>query len=102
MEYLKKEDYNAIKDLIDEFIGDTVLGNHLFKAIKVYFKQKDAKVVYTPNKSINGQKDYEFIQTTDSSKLQRMDEEAEKAMLKYNNKLKEQLNGITKSKKKTN
>ena len=102
MEYLKKEDYKAIKSLIDEFIGDTILGNHLFKAIKVQFKQKDSVIVSIPNKAMNGEKDYKYGLKENYLKVAQMEKDAEKALSKYTNRLKEQLNGITKSKKKTN
>ena len=50
MEYIKNEDLEAIGSIIEEFEGDTMLGKHMFKAVKAYFKQKNkqAKVIYAP------------------------------------------------------
>ena len=45
MEHISKEDLNAIHSIIEEFEGDTVIGKHMFKAIKAYFKQKEVKVI---------------------------------------------------------
>ena len=102
MEYIKDTDLNAIKSIIDEFEGETVLGKHMFKAIKAYFKQKDSesRVIYTSNIK-EPKKSYSSHNTV--NKLQEMLNEAENVLHKNFLKLKKRkTNGITKSKKKAN
>ena len=36
MEYLNEKDYDKIKSLIIDFVGDTLLGNNIYKAVKGY------------------------------------------------------------------
>lgn len=100
MEYIKQSDLDAIKSIIDEFEGETILGKHMFKAIKAYFKQKDREtmVVYTPNEKTPTTS---YSQVTHKSKIDEMIEEADKALKKYNLKLRKQRgkNGKTKIQK---
>ena len=103
MEYIKEDDLNAIKAIIEEFEGETVLGKHMFKAIKAYFKQKErsAKVIYTPvvktpKKSNSG--------LLHENRIEKIFEDADVALHKYWLKLskKGKTNGTTKTKKKAN
>jgi cell division GTPase FtsZ len=102
MEYLEENDYNQIKEIIDEFVGDTILGNHLFKAIKIYFKQKSKLVVPAATKKETFEKQYKFNELSISSNIKKLEKDADEALLNYNKKLRKQINGFTKSKKKTN
>ena len=100
MEYLNKDDYSHIKDIIDEFIGDTVLGNHLFKAIKVHFKRKEKTIIIQPIE----EKEEILKKSTvypNAANLQKMRVEADEALLRFNKNLRRK-NGATKSKKKAN
>jgi hypothetical protein len=106
MEYIKDSDLNAIKNIIDEFEGETVLGKHMFKAIKAYFKQKDSesRVIYT---SSIKQPEKSYSSHSTISKLQQMLDDAETVLHKNFLKLtkKGKNNGskkVAKSKKKAN
>jgi hypothetical protein len=101
MEYIKDTDLNAIKNIIDEFEGETVLGKHMFKAIKAYFKQKDSesRVVYAPS-TIKPETSYS---SNSNKKIEEMLDKAEDVLHKNFLKLKKRkTNGIAKSKKKAN
>jgi predicted component of viral defense system (DUF524 family) len=104
MEYIKNEDLEAIGSIIEEFEGDTMLGKHMFKAVKAYFKQKNkqSKVIYTSE--IKTPKTKDDINISHSSNLERVLQDADKALHKYylNLSKKGKSNGTTKSKKKTN
>ena len=99
MEYLNKDDYSHIKDIIDEFIGDTVLGNHLFKAIRVHFKRKEREIAKPKaiDIEINNFKPSKF----NSKSIHEMSKEADEALLRFNKKLRRK-NVVAKGKKKTN
>ena len=75
-------DYDAIKEIIDDIIGDTHQGILLLKAIKAYFKQKETIKVVKYNQAIKSPKFSVFKKSnTDHYK------DAEKAMDKYTKKL---------------
>ena len=101
MEYLKDEDYAHIKDTIDEFLGDTVMGNHLFKAIKVYFKRKDRES--DKPKEFRGEffKKATVYPSAENARVNEMLKGADEALEKFNKKLRRS-NASTKGKKKTN
>ena len=100
---MTSEDLNAIENIILEFEGETVLGKHMFKAIKAYFKQKEVKVI---PKVVYAE--YEQKTTTSSliSKnafnniIKKADDVLYKNFLKISKKGK--LNGNAKGKKKAN
>lgn len=96
MEYLKKADYTNIKKIIEGFVGSTMLGNNIFKALKVYFKQKDIELIKTYAKKEYLDNQPIHINHSDEIKINLMKKEADEALLNYNNKLKEQINGIKK------
>jgi|TARA_R110002012_G_scaffold179021_2_gene344444 hypothetical protein len=98
---MENEDLNAIKAIILEFEGETVLGKHMFKAIKAYFKQKKEKTVL----------DHTYVSTvhksslssnTDRGNIDKILQGADIALKKYGEKLRKKRgkNVITKSKKK--
>ena len=103
MEHISKEDLNAIHSIIEEFEGDTVIGKHMFKAIKAYFKQKEVKVI---PKIVY--REYEQKTTTSNlisrnafdDMLKKADDVLYKNFLKISKKGK--LNGNANSKKKAN
>lgn len=103
MEHINEEDLNAINSIIEEFEGNTILGKHMFKAIKAYFRQKDRKttIVYAPIEKTSKISD---SNTCDNYQVQRIvagaDEVLHKNYLKLSKKGKS--NGVTKSKKKAN
>jgi hypothetical protein len=99
LEYLKKEDYTHIKDTIDEFLGDTVMGNHLYKAIKVYFKRKNREIP-KPRKIKEGIFEKNTVYPN-AAKVENILKEANEALLKHERKLRRN-NVPTKSKKKAN
>ena len=91
------EDLNTIEEIINEFEGETVLGKHMFKAIKAYYKQQNKKmaVVYTP---INKPPNIAF--KTQSNQIKEMSREADEALLRFNKKLRKRgKNGTKKTKK---
>lgn len=97
MEYLTEDDLNHIKDAIDEFIGDTVSGKHLFKAIKVHFKRKDRQ----ERKVIEKRRDFKINTAYPNARIQRIIQQADEALLRFNQKLRSE-NAVIKSKKKAN
>jgi chromosomal replication initiation ATPase DnaA len=55
MEYIKNDDLEAIGSIIEEFEGDTILGKHMFKAVKAYFRQKEkeTRFIYTSTEKVS-------------------------------------------------
>ena len=53
---MSRDDYEAIKKIIDDIVGDTQQGNVLLKAIKGYFSQKETVTIVkdTPGKNSGG------------------------------------------------
>ena len=100
MEYLDKEDYSTLKEIIDDFIGDTMLGNHLFKAIKVHFKGKE-RTVKNKAEAKAREEMFKKVSAYPNANIKAMSEEADKALLRFNKKLRRK-NGTSKSKKKAN
>ena len=103
MEHISKEDLNAIHSIIEEFEGDTVLGKHMFKAIKAYFKQKSRVTMVTYAKEEKKLKSFSSkLITKDkvSDILKGADEVLHRNFLKLRKKGK--LNGNATSKKKAN
>tara|TARA_R100000781_G_C4036164_1_gene112325 strand:+ start:427 stop:720 length:294 start_codon:yes stop_codon:yes gene_type:complete len=94
-----KEDINAINIIIDEFEGNTIIGNHIKKAIKGYFKQKKEKIIVTPIQPINVGKHAIF-----NKKIEAMKSEADEALLRFNKRIRKQgeKNGRKKTAKKKN
>ena len=77
------EDYNKIKDLIDDIVGvETIQGNNLKKAIKNYFETKPKKFKLVNENGVS--KSYS------SANISRFKEDADKAMQKYTAKLKKE------------
>ena len=104
MEYIKDDDLEAIGSIIEEFEGDTILGKHMFKAVKAYFKQKNkqAKVIYAPE--IKEPKTKDSINVPCNSNLERVLKGADEALNRYYLKLskKGKKNVNAESKKKAN
>ena len=100
MEYLNEKDYNKIKSLIIDFVGDTLLGNNIYKAIKGYLEEKNVTIDETLIKGKSAENDYKFTFKAGFDK--KLGEEANQALLNYNKKLREQLDEFAKSKKKAN
>ena len=101
MEYLKDEDYAHIKDTIDEFLGDTVMGNHLFKAIKVYFKRKDRESNKPKEFREELFKKPAVYANGTNERVDKILQGANEALEKFNKKLRRK-NATTKGKKKAN
>ena len=79
---MSRGDYEAIKKIIDEIVGDTHQGNVLLKAIKGYFKQKESIKVVKQEKEIKAPEiKYVSIERNNIGK------EAEEAMKRYTEKL---------------
>ena len=49
---MSRADYDAIKVIINDIIGDTQQGNILLKAIKGYFSQKESQPIVSYGKGI--------------------------------------------------
>jgi len=70
------EDYNKIKELVDDIIGiDTKQGEILKLAIKNYFETKPKKYTPTVYKTVNSM--------FSSNRVAKMTAEADKALKKY-------------------
>jgi len=79
---MSRNDYEAIKKIIDEIVGDTHQGNVLLKAIKGYFKQKENIKIVRHNQDIKAPEiKYISIERNDVGK------EAKEAMMRYTKKL---------------
>tara|TARA_R100000458_G_scaffold27547_1_gene25079 strand:- start:290 stop:574 length:285 start_codon:yes stop_codon:yes gene_type:complete len=73
------EDYNAIKNIVDDIIGiNTKQGNNLKKAIKNYFDNKPVSVKLVARDN---------LKVSISGKMDKFKLEAEEAMKRYTNKL---------------
>ena len=80
---MSRADYNAIKVIINDIVGDTQQGHILLKAIKGYFSQKESIPIVTPSQEI---KTGGFsVSTNPIEKI-----EMEEAMRKYTEKLKKE------------
>tara|TARA_R100001530_G_C4235801_1_gene133930 strand:- start:245 stop:565 length:321 start_codon:yes stop_codon:yes gene_type:complete len=90
MEYIKTEDLEAIRSIIEEFEGETVLGKHMFKAVKAYFKQKNkqATTVYTSKTILP--KTPKIAKNSGDVELDRMIKAADEALHKHYLKLKKE------------
>ena len=99
---MTSEDLNAIENIILEFEGETVLGKHMFKAIKAYSKQKKEKVILD-HAFVPKVKKTNIIGNSSKGNIDKILSEAEIALKKYGEKLRKKRgkNGITKGKKKT-
>ena len=101
MEYIKKDDLNAIQTIIEEFEGETILGRHMFKAIKAYFKQKNElpTVIYTEEQKMPKK---HTLNRVNEIFVDNILKGADEALTKYNLKLRKQRgkNGKTKTQKK--
>tara|TARA_R110002012_G_scaffold61490_3_gene161242 strand:- start:4120 stop:4422 length:303 start_codon:yes stop_codon:yes gene_type:complete len=53
---MSRSDYNAIKEIIDDIVGDTHQGNVLLKAIKAYYTEKEEVRVVKYDKTIKSPK----------------------------------------------
>ena len=79
---MSRSDYDAIKKIIDEIVGDTHQGNVLLKAIKGYFKQKESIRVVRQEKEIKAPEiKYVSIERNNIGK------EANEAMQRYTERL---------------
>tara|TARA_R100000808_G_C2054955_1_gene88866 strand:+ start:270 stop:575 length:306 start_codon:yes stop_codon:yes gene_type:complete len=80
---MSRNDYNAIKEIIKEIVGDTQQGNVLLKAIKGYFSQKENIKVVKHGYKIKAPVFKPFNQDI----IGKFDEKAQAAMDKYTKKL---------------
>ena len=79
---MSRADYNSIKKIIDEIVGDTHQGNVLLKAIKGYFKQKENIKIVRREKEVKAPEiKYVSIERNDIQK------EAKEAMQRYTERL---------------
>ena len=79
---MSRSDYDAIKEIIDDIVGDTHQGTVLLKAIKGYFKQKETVRVVRYEQTIKSPKISSFKKVNMEHY-----KDAEKAMEKYTKKL---------------
>ena len=80
---MSRSDYDAIKAIIDEIVGDTHQGKVLLKAIKGYFSQKETIKVVKYDQDIKAPKFSITKQSINSDYCK----EAQAAMDKYTKKL---------------
>ena len=80
---MSRDDYEAVKGIINHIIGDTQQGHVLLKAIKGYFSQKESirvvkyeETIKAPNFTLNN-----------NNIINKIDREANEAMEKYTKKL---------------
>tara|TARA_R100000808_G_scaffold18754_1_gene41021 strand:+ start:305 stop:607 length:303 start_codon:yes stop_codon:yes gene_type:complete len=79
---MSRADYNSIKEIIDEIVGDTHQGNVLLKAIKGYFKQKENIKIVRREKEVKAP-EIKYVPMPNNN----MAKEAEEAMKRYTKKL---------------
>ena len=79
---MSRTDYNSIKEIIDEIVGDTHQGSVLLKAIKGYFKQKENIKIVRHDKEIKAP-EIKYVPIPNNN----MGREAEEAMKRYTEKL---------------
>jgi len=79
---MSRSDYDAIKAIIDEIVGDTHQGKVLLKAIKGYFSQKETIKVVRYDQAIKSPKFSVFSKVNTS-----YCKDSEVAMEKYTKKL---------------
>jgi len=79
---MSRDDYEAIKGIINHIIGDTQQGHVLLKAIKGYFSQKESVRVVRYERTIKAPN---F--TPNNNIINKIDKEANEAMEKYTKKL---------------
>ena len=82
---MSRSDYDAIKEIIDDIVGDTHQGTVLLNAIKGYFKQKETVRVVKYEQTIKSPKISSFKKSNEAFIGHYKD--AHKAMEKYTKKL---------------
>ena len=91
---MHKKHLKAIEEIIHDFIGDTIMGNHLFKALKAYFRSiEDERVPNTSQYKSPSKISFDDLKKTSTHKAftEKIKKEAHEAMIRYGEKLKKDL-----------